>query len=106
MNGIVEISGRQYNVKVGDLISVDKMDKKKDEEFIIDRVLLVKNKDNKIITGEPYIKNAKIKVKVLEEQIRDAKVLVFKYKRKKNYKRLRGHKQPYTVLKIEDIVIA
>ncbi len=102
MFSIVEIGGKQYNVKKGDIITVEKLDKKVNEEVEFDNVILIKdNKDIK--TGNPYIKDAKVKATVIDNQ-KDKKVIVFKFKRKKNYKRLKGHRQPYTMIKIEGIV--
>jgi large subunit ribosomal protein L21 len=103
MNGIIEILGRQYNVKKDDIIAIDKIQDLKDKKLEFDKVLMFKDND-KVILGEPYIKNAKVKA-VVVDQVRDAKVLVFKYRRKKNYKRLRGHKQHFTMVKIEDIIV-
>ena len=103
MNGIIEILGRQYIVNKGDIITIDRIEESKDKKIELDKVLMIKDND-KVVMGNPYIKNAKVKVTVLD-QVRDEKVLVFKYKRKKNYKRLRGHKQQYTTVKIDDIVV-
>lgn len=103
MNGIIEILGRQYIVNKGDIITIDRINESKDKKMELDKVLMFKDKD-KVVLGDPYIKNAKVKATVID-QVRDEKVLVFKYKRKKNYKRLRGHKQQYTTVKIDDIVI-
>lgn len=102
MFSIIEIGGKQYSVKKGDIITIEKLDKKINEEVEFDNVILIKdNKDIK--TGNPYIKDAKVKAKVIDNQ-KDKKVIVFKFKRKKNYKRLKGHRQPYTMVKIEGIV--
>ena len=100
MYSVVEIAGKQYNVKKGDIIAVDKIDKNKDETIEFDNVMLIKDKD--ILVGDPYIKNAKVKAKVIDHQ-KDKKAVIFKFKRKKNYKRLKGHRQPYTMVKIEGI---
>ena len=81
MYSVVEISGKQYNVKKGDIIAVDKLDKNKDDIIEFENVMVIKDKD--IVIGNPYIKNAKVKAKVLDHQ-KDKKVLVFKFKRKKN----------------------
>ena len=101
MYSIVEIGGKQYNVKKGDVIAVDKIDKDKDQVIEFNNVMLIKDKD--ISVGNPYIKGAKVKAKIMDHQ-KDKKALVFKFKRKKNYKRLKGHRQPHTMVKIESIV--
>ena len=101
MFSIVEIGGKQYNVKKGDIITVEKLDKKVNEEVEFSNVIsIIDNKEIK--TGNPYIKNAKVIAKVIDNQ-KDKKVIVFKFKRKKNYKRLKGHRQPYSLVKIEAI---
>lgn len=100
MYSVVEIGGKQYNVKKGDVIAIDKIDKNKDEIIEFNNVMLIKDKDT--VVGDPYIKDAKVKAKVIDHQ-KDKKVNIFKFKRKKNYKRLRGHRQPYTMVKIEGI---
>lgn len=102
MYSIVEIGGKQYTVKEGDVITIEKLDKKVNDEVEFDNVILIKD-DKDILTGNPYIKDAKVKAKVIDNQ-KDKKLIVFKFKRKKNYKRLKGHKQPYTMVKIEGIV--
>ena len=103
MNTIIDIGGKQYNVKKGDVIAIDKIDKKENEKIEFNNILLLKNKDNSIKIGAPYVENVKVEAKVLEH-VRDKKVYVFKFKRRKNYKRLRGHKQPYTMVKIDEII--
>ena len=103
MNTIIDISGKQYNVKKGDVIAIDKIDKKENEKIEFNNILLLKNKDESIKIGTPYVKDTKVEAKVLEH-VRDKKVFVFKFKRRKNYKRLRGHKQPYTLVKISKII--
>jgi len=103
MSTVIEISGKQYTVNKGDIIAVDRIDKKENEKLEIDKVLMSNDKD-KINIGTPYIKNAKVEAKVLEH-VRDKKVIVFKFKRRKSYKRTKGHKQPYTMIKIEKISV-
>ena len=66
MYSVVEIGGKQYNVKKGDIIAVDKIDKNKDEIVEFNNVMLIKDKETLI--GDPYIKNAKIKAKVIDQQ--------------------------------------
>ncbi|MCK4798038.1 MAG: 50S ribosomal protein L21 [Spirochaetes bacterium] len=102
MNTIIDIRGKQYNVKKGDVIAIDKIDNKENEKIEFNNILMVNdNKELKI--GTPYVKDVSVQAKVLEH-VRDKKVIVFKFKRRKNYKRLKGHKQPYTMIKIEKIL--
>jgi len=92
---IFQTGGKQYRVQVGDTIKVEKINADKDVEF--DKVLMIGDK-----IGNPYIEGARIVATVVEQK-RDDKVLVFKKKRRQNYRRTRGHRQYITVLKIKEI---
>ncbi len=102
ISSVFDISGKQYTVNEGDVIAVDKLDKNPEDKIEFTNVLLV-NDNGDIKIGSPYVQGAKIEAKVIE-QTRDEKVIVFKYKKKKRYKRMRGHKQHFTMIKIEKIV--
>ena len=104
MYALVEYKGKQYKAEKGAVLSVDKLDAEKGAKIDVDTVLLVSNGD-KISVGAPYVKGAKVQI-VVEDSFRDKKVLVFKYKSKKDYHRLIGHRQNYTNVRVEDIVIA
>ncbi|MCI6322012.1 50S ribosomal protein L21, partial [Treponema porcinum] len=101
---LVEYKGKQYKAEKGAVLSVDKLDAEKGAKIDVDTVLLVSDGD-KISVGAPYVKGAKVQI-VVEDSFRDKKVLVFKYKSKKDYHRLIGHRQNYTNVRVEDIVIA
>ena len=92
---IFQTGGKQYRVQVGDVIKVEKIDADKDIEF--DKVLMLGDK-----IGNPYIDGARVIATVVEQK-RDDKVLVFKKKRRQNYRRTKGHRQYITVLKIKEI---
>ena len=104
MYALVEYKGKQYKAGKGAVLSVDKLDAEKGAKIDVDTVLLVSDGD-KISVGAPYVKGAKVQI-VVEDSFRDKKVLVFKYKSKKDYHRLIGHRQNYTNVRVEDIVIA
>ena len=104
MYALVEYKGKQYKAEKGAVLSVDKLDAEKGAKIDVDTVLLVSDGD-KISVGAPYVKCAKVQI-VVEDSFRDKKVLVFKYKSKKDYHRLIGHRQNYTNVRVEDIVIA
>lgn len=104
MYALVEYKGKQYKAEKGAVLSVDKLDAEKGAKIDVDTVLLVGDGD-KISVGAPYVKGAKVQI-VVEDSFRDKKVLVFKYKSKKDYHRLIGHRQNYTNVRVEDIVIA
>ncbi|MBR6752221.1 MAG: 50S ribosomal protein L21 [Alphaproteobacteria bacterium] len=92
---IFQTGGKQYRVQNGDTIKVEKLAVDGDVEF--DKVLMIGDK-----IGNPYVEGARVIATVVEQK-RDDKVLVFKKKRRQNYRRTRGHRQYITVLKIKEI---
>jgi len=101
MYAIIETGGKQYMVKEGDTILVEKIDSEEGSTVEFDRVLVV-SKDGDITLGNPYLDGAKVSATVLE-QGKGKKVIIFKYKSKKNYRKKQGHRQPFTKVKIESI---
>ncbi|MDE7140322.1 MAG: 50S ribosomal protein L21 [Treponemataceae bacterium] len=104
MYALFEYKGKQYKAEKDALIQVDKIDAEKGAKIAIDSVLLVSDGD-KVSVGAPYVQGAKVEVEV-EDSFRDKKVLVFKYKSKKDYHRLIGHRQEYTKVRVKNIVVA
>lgn len=104
MYALVEYKGKQYKAEKGAILTVDKIDAEKGAAIEVDSVLLISDGD-KVSVGTPYVKGAKVKI-VVEDSFRDKKVIVFKYKSKKDYHRTIGHRQNYTNVRVEDIVIA
>ena len=104
MYATIEFKGKQYKAEKDVVLTVDKLDAEKGSKIDIDTVLLVSDGD-KISVGTPYVKGAKVTV-VVEETFKDKKVLVFKYKSKKDYHRLIGHRQQYTNVRVESITLA
>lgn len=104
MYALVEYKGKQYRAEKGAIIQVDKLDLAAGETVTIDTVVFVNN-DGKVSVGTPYVSNAKVTVKV-EDTFKDDKVIVYKYKSKKDYHRTIGHRQQYTNVRVEDIVVA
>ncbi len=102
MFAILETGGKQYKVEEGDILDVELLSDIKKGSFVFENVLLLKDKETHI--GNPYVKNAKIKAKVLEE-IKSEKIIVFKKKSKKQYRKTRGHRQKMHRIKIEKIEI-
>ncbi len=103
MEAIIETGGKQYRVKEGDVLRVEKLPADKGEDVVFDRVLFVSN-DEEVKIGQPLIEGAKVTGKVLE-QGRGKKIIVFKFKAKKNYRRKQGHRQSYTKIAIEKIEV-
>ncbi|ABR48460.1 ribosomal protein L21 [Alkaliphilus metalliredigens QYMF] len=101
MYAIIETGGKQYRVQEGDTLFVEKLEASKDDVVTIDNVLAV-SKDGSLTIGSPIVEGAKVEAKVVE-QGKGKKIIVFKYKPKKDYRRKQGHRQPYTKLIIEKI---
>ena len=100
MYAIIKTGGKQYTVEEGKVISIEKLDLEVGADVSFDEVLLVADADVKI--GQPFVAGAKVTGKVLE-QGKGAKIRIFKYKAKSNYRRRQGHRQPFTKVKIEKI---
>ena len=104
MYSIVTISGKQYCVSEGDIIKVSSQNWKVGDRVKFDQVLLTDNGKN-IEVGTPKVKGASVTVEILEHN-RDKKLLIYKKKRRKGYQRKNGHRQGYTLLKINNLKIA
>lgn len=103
MYAIIENGGHQHKVSLGDTIKVQKIVAETGQEISLDKVLFVSKEEN-ISVGKPFVKNALVKAEILGDE-KAEKALIFKKKPRKGHKKLRGHRQNYTVLKITDIVI-
>ena len=102
MLAVIKSGGKQYAVKAGQILKVEKLDGKKGDSVSFDNVLAVTDSSNHTF-GDPLIKNASVEAKILD-QIRDKKIIVFKKRRRKNSKSTQGHRQYITVLQIESIM--
>ncbi len=100
MYAIIETGGKQYTVEEGQTIRIEKLDVAVGETISFDKVLLVSGDDMKV--GQPILEGASVKG-IVEEQGKAKKIIVFKYKPKKGYRKKHGHRQPYTAVKIESI---
>lgn len=105
MFAIVETGGKQYRVAKDNTIEVELVDAAAGDKITLENVLLVSKDENDILIGSPVVKGAKVVAEVVE-QFRDEKVIVFKKKRRHNYRRTKGHRQNKMILKILDIVVA
>ena len=99
---VIETGGKQYTVHPGDTLKVEKVVASQEETLELDRVLLVA-KDGTIEVGHPLVEGAKVRAQVIG-QGKAPKVTVFKYKSKVRYRNKRGHRQPYTQLRVTEIV--
>jgi large subunit ribosomal protein L21 len=102
MYAIVQTGGEQIRVSAGDKVYVEKIKGDINSEVILDKVLMV-SKDDKIVCGKPYVEGASVKAEIVETG-RMPKVLVFGPRPKKAHRKLRGHRQQYTTLKIKEII--
>ena len=100
MYAIIATGGKQYRVSEGDVIYIEKIDAEVGSTVSFDVLLVENNGDVKV--GTPVVEGVKVEGKV-EAQTRGEKIIVFKYKAKKNYRRKQGHRQPYTKVEITKI---
>ena len=100
MYAIIATGGKQYRVSEGDVIYIEKIDAQVDSTVSFDFLLMGNDGDVKI--GTPVVEGVKVEGKVVG-QIRGEKIVVYKYKSKKNYRRKQGHRQPYTKVEITKI---
>lgn len=101
MYALIDYKGKQFKVSEGDEIVVDRIDEEVGSKVEIASVLLLKN-DDTVKVGTPYVEGAKVSA-TISENFRDKKVLVYKYKSKKDYHKMYGHRQHYTRIKIDSI---
>ena len=101
MYAVIEACGKQYKVTKGDVVFFEKLDAEEGKKVTFDKVVLVSD-EGKVEVGTPYVKGMKVEGKVVAHG-KGKKIIVFKYKAKKNYKRKQGHRQPYTKVEITAI---
>lgn len=101
MYAVVETGGKQYRVQVGDELRVERLEGEVGQELVLEKVLMVGGESGTRF-GSPLLSGASVKAEVVS-QARADKILVFKFKSKKNYRRMRGHRQYYTSIRIKGI---
>ena len=104
MYAIIEACGKQYKVAEGDVVFFEKLDTEEGKKVSFDKVVLVSD-DGKVQVGAPYVKGVKVEGKVVSHG-KGKKIIVYKMKPKKNYRRKQGHRQPYTKVEITSIKTA
>lgn len=103
MYAIIENGGKQYRVQEGDVFQLEKVPAQEGEIFEAAHVLAIVDGE-KVSWGTPYVANATVSLKVLE-QGKGEKIIIFKYKPKKHYRKLQGHRQPFSKVCVEKIVV-
>jgi large subunit ribosomal protein L21 len=103
MYAVIQTGGKQYRVEKGETLTIEKLPAKAGEEYLFNEVLLVAE-NGKVKIGTPTVPKASVVGKVLR-QAKEKKIVVFKFKRRKNYRRTQGHRQQVSVVKIEEIKI-
>lgn len=98
MYAVIEACGRQYKVQKGDVVFFEKLDSEEGKTVSFDKVVLVSD-DGKVQVGNPYVSGAKVEGKVVAHG-KGKKIVVFKYKPKKNERKTQGHRQEYTKVEI------
>jgi large subunit ribosomal protein L21 len=105
MYAVIRTGGKQYRVASGQVVKVERLDGEVGETVAFDQVLMVGDDGGEPQIGAPLVEGAQVTAEVLE-QGKAPKIIVFKKKRRKNYRRKRGHRQLQTVLRIRDIAVA
>lgn len=101
MFAVIETGGKQYLIKTGEVLKVEKLDAEPGKPFVFDKVLLLAGDDGSDVQiGTPYLKGVSIAADI-EEHGRNKKIRVVKFKRKVRYKRVIGHRQRYTKVKVK-----
>jgi large subunit ribosomal protein L21 len=101
MYAVIQTGGKQYRVAPGEELRVEKLDGAVGDEIYFDSVLLV-SKDDKVTVGKPVLENIRVQA-TITRQGRGPKIIVFKYKRRKRYRKKQGHRQDYTGVRITQI---
>ncbi len=102
MYALVEIQGKQYKAEENALLQVDKLDSEAGSTVEFDTVLMVSEEGVAPKVGTPYVAGAKVSVEV-EDQVKGKKVRIFKFKRRKGYRRTQGHRQQYSLIRVKSI---
>ena len=104
MYAVVRSGGKEYRVSKGDLIRVEKLKGTAGDQVVLKDVLMVSD-EGQVQVGTPHLTNAVVTGQIVQEA-KGKKVLTYKMKRRKNYRRMKGHRQTYTYLRVEDISLA
>ena len=103
MYALVETGGKQYKVSVGQVLDVERLAVQEGDKIELDRVLMV-SQDDQVHVGTPVVEGAKVLAQVMDNHL-GRKVIIFRYMAKERFRHKRGHRQQYTRIKIEEIVL-
>lgn len=103
MYAIIQTGGKQYRVAPGDVLRVERLPGERGDEVVLNQVLMVTDGDN-VQVGTPLVPNATVRTQIMQ-QGKGKKIVVYKKKRRKNYRRKQGHRQLYTALQIGEIIL-
>jgi large subunit ribosomal protein L21 len=102
MYAVVKTGGKEYRVSKGDLIRVEKLEGKAGDQVMLREVMMVSDEGQVKAVGAPHVANAVITAEIIQE-MKGKKVLTYKMKKRKNYRRFKGHRQTYTYLRVNEI---
>lgn len=102
MYAVIQTGGKQYRVEPGQLISVEKLDGQVGDSIQFDKVLLLAD-ESSVAVGRPVVDGATVKAEIVEHD-RGEKLIVYKFKRRKDYRRKNGHRQSFTTVRISEVV--
>jgi large subunit ribosomal protein L21 len=103
MYAVFQSGGKQYKVSAGDEVKVEMLPGEIGEDVVFDKVLLASDGEN-VQVGSPFLGNARVAGKIARHD-KSKKIVVFKYKKRKGYRNTRGHRQPYTLVRIEGVQV-
>ncbi len=104
MYAIIDYKGRQHKIESGAVLTVDRVNGDPGETVELQDCVLMANNDGEVSTGSPTVANARVETEIIDH-FRDRKVVVFKMKRRKSYRRKQGHRQEKTRLRVKDIIL-
>jgi large subunit ribosomal protein L21 len=104
MYAVVKTGGKEYRISKGDVIRVEKMEGRAGDQVTLKEVLMV-SQEGQVQVGNPLLANAVITGEIVQ-QVKGKKVLTYKMKRRKNYRRTKGHRQTYTYIRVNDISLS
>jgi large subunit ribosomal protein L21 len=104
MYAVVKTGGKEFRISKGDIIRVEKLEGKAGDQVVLKDILMV-SQEGQAQFGTPYLANAMVTGEIVQE-VKGKKVLTYKMKKRKNYRRFKGHRQSYTYLKVNEILLS